>query len=43
MRTNVEDMHASELLSLDGVIITAPDLEQGGKERTIIAYYKYFR
>jgi len=43
MRADVKDMRASELLSLDGVIITAPDLEQGGKERTIIAYYKYFR
>jgi hypothetical protein len=36
-------MKASELLSLDGVIITAPDLERNGEEHTIVAYYKYFR
>ncbi len=43
MRAKVEELHASELLSLEGVILTAPDLEHGGKERTVIAYYTYYR
>ena len=43
MRCKIVDMQASELLSKDGVVITAPDLEHGGKERTIIAYYVYYR
>ena len=42
-RTNVDELDAWELLSKDGVIITAPDLEHGGKERTIIVYYVYYR
>jgi hypothetical protein len=36
-------MQASELLSKEGAIITAPDLEKGGEMRTIIVYYVYFR
>ena len=43
MRCKVEKMQAWELLSKDGVVITAPDLEHGGVERTIIAYYVYYR
>lgn len=42
-RANVDDLSASELMSLDGVILTAPDLEHGGKLRTVIAYYLYYR
>jgi len=42
-RTKILDMKAWELLSLDGVVITAPDLEHDGIERTVIAYYKYYR
>ena len=38
-RCNIEEMTVSELMSLEGVIITAPDIEQGGKIRTIICYY----
>ena len=41
MRCKIVDMQASELLSKDGVVITAPDLEHGGKERTVIVYYVY--
>ena len=41
MRCKIADMQASELLSKDGVVITAPDLEHGGKERTVIVYYVY--
>ena len=41
MRCKIADMQASELLSKDGVVITAPDLEHGGKLRTVIVYYVY--
>ena len=43
LRCKVDEMQAWELLSKDGVVITAPDLEHGGAERTIIAYYVYYR
>ena len=43
MRCKIADMQASELLSKDGVVITAPDLENGGRMRTIIVYYVYYR
>ena len=43
MRCKIEQMQAWELLSKDGVVITAPDLEHGGIERTIIVYYVYYR
>ncbi len=42
-RCNVDDLRASELLSKDGVVISGPDLEHGGIERTIIAFYVYYR
>jgi hypothetical protein len=42
-RCLVTEMQASEFLSLEGAIITAPDLEHGGVVRTILAYYVYFR
>ena len=41
MRCKIADMQASELLSKDGVVITAPDLEHDGRERTVIVYYVY--
>ncbi len=37
-----EEMNAGELLSLEGVVITAYD-EITGDMRTVIAYYKYWR
>ena len=43
MRCKIVDMEAAELLSKDGVVITAPDLEHGGKTRTIVVYYVYYR
>ena len=43
LRTKIVDLSAWELLSLEGVVITAPDLEHGGKVRQIVAYYKYWR
>ena len=42
-RAKIEELEASELMSLEGAILTAPDLENGGKMRTIIAYYVYYR
>ena len=42
-RANVDALQASELMRLEGAILTAPDLENGGKMRTIIAYYVYYR
>ena len=42
-RCKIEQMEAWELLSKDGVVITAPDLEHGGVERTIIVFYVYYR
>lgn len=43
LRCRIDDMQAWELLSHDGVVITAPDTEHGGAERTIIVYYVYYR
>ena len=43
MRCKIAEMEASELLSKDGVVITAPDLEHGGKIRTVVVYYVYYR
>ena len=43
MRCRIVDMSAWELLSLEGVVITAPDLDRDGEEHTLIAYYKYWR
>lgn len=43
LRCKIAEMEAWELLSKDGVVITAPDLEHGGVERTIIVYYVYYR
>ncbi len=43
LRCYIEDLQAWELMSHDGVVITAPDLEHGGTERTIIVHYVYYR
>ena len=43
MRCKIEKMQAWELLSKDGVVITAPDDAHGGVERTIVVYYVYYR
>ena len=42
-RCRVDDLDAWELLSKDGVVLTAPDLAHGGMVRTIIVYYVYYR
>lgn len=43
LRCHIDEMQAWELLSHDGVVITAPDIEHGGVERTIIVFYVYYR
>ena len=42
-RVKVAEMTASELMSLEGIILSGPDIEHGGVYRTVIAYYKYYR
>ncbi len=42
-RGRIEELKISELMSLDGAIISGPDISRDGIERTIIAYYKYYR
>lgn len=42
-RCKIEDLSASDLMSLDGVVLSGHDLEHGGEYRTVIAYYSYYR
>ena len=42
-RCKIDDLQIWELLSHDGVVLTGPDLEHGGKVRTVVAYYVYYR
>lgn len=42
-RCPVDELQIWELLSRDGVVLTGRDLEHGGIERTVIAYYVYYR
>lgn len=42
-RTNVDDLRAWELLSGEGAVLTGPDLDRGGEERTVTAFYVYYR
>lgn len=42
-RCPVDELQIWELLSRDGVVLTGCDLEHGGIERTVIAYYVYYR
>ena len=41
LRVKISELDAWELLSKDGVVITAPDLEHDGRVRTVIVYYVY--
>ncbi|MBR3423015.1 MAG: hypothetical protein IKG80_00830 [Clostridia bacterium] len=43
VRVNIFDMKAWELMSLDGVVITFPDPKAEEGERTVVAYYSYYR
>lgn len=42
-RCKIDELSASDLMSLDGVVLSGPDLEHGGAFRTVIAYYSYYR
>lgn len=42
-RADVDELTASELMSGDGVILTAHDLEHDGEYRSVVAYYSYYR
>ena len=42
-RCAIDDLQIWELMSRDGVVLTGPDLEHGGVERTVIAHYVYYR
>ncbi len=42
-RAKVDKLDASYLLSGDGVILKAPNLERGGEETTMTAYFVYYR
>ena len=41
-RCLASELQAAELMSLEGVILTGPDIEHGGEVRTVIAYYTYY-
>ena len=43
LRTRVEDLQASYLMSGDGVVLTAPNMEEGGRVRSLIAHFVYYR
>jgi hypothetical protein len=42
-RCDASSMEAGELMSLEGVVITASDLTRDGESVTVVAYYKYWR
>ena len=42
-RCKIDELQIWELLSKDGVVLTGSDIESGGKERTVIAFYVYHR
>ena len=43
LRAKVAELDISELMSGDGVILKAPNLEEGGRVRTMTAHYVYHR
>lgn len=43
LRAAVPALEASYLLSGDGVVLTAPNIEEGGRERRYIAHFVYYR
>ncbi len=42
-RCPIDLLEAWELLSKDGVVLTGPDKEHGGIQRTVTAFYVYYR
>ncbi len=41
-RCRAEEMKAWEFMSNDGAMLTGPDIEHGGKIRTVMVYYTYY-
>ncbi len=42
-RCKIDELQIWELLSKDGVVLTGPDIENGGEVRTVVAHYVYYR
>lgn len=42
-RAEIDQLQMNELLSLEGIILTGADLEHQSKNRSVIAYYTYYR
>ena len=42
-RAKIDELQMWELLSKDGVVLTGKDLEHDSAERTVIAFYVYYR
>lgn len=42
-RAHVDELEAAYLMSGDGVVLTAPNLEEGGTSRTYTAHFVYHR
>lgn len=43
LRADVTELQAAYLMSGDGVVLTAPNKEEGGRVRTLIAHFVYYR
>jgi len=43
LRADVAALDASYLLSGDGVVLSAPNKEENGRERRYVAYFVYYR
>ena len=41
-RCKLDELEASELMSLGGVILSGPDIENEGRYRQVIAHYTYY-
>ena len=42
-RAMIDDIEVSNLMSGDGVVITGPNTVEGGKHRSLIAHFVYYR
>ncbi len=42
-RTDIEQLEAYELMSLEGAVCKGPDKENNGEYRTVTVFYKYYR
>ncbi len=42
-RTEIDNLKAYELMSLEGAVCEGPDKEHGGEYRTVTVFYKYYR